>query len=80
MTNLKYLNGELVELGVPVYREHELSDHMAFRVSVIGRVKIYKGDRDCPEHIYIGHTVLPIDAVIEYNAFGVHNQYKLVLQ
>lgn len=77
MTNLKDLDGRLIELSIPIFCENKLGVYMGFRVGTIGRVVVNHGDRDCAEHICIGSAILPIEAVVKCDIF--YNQYELVV-
>ncbi len=74
---LSDLDGQLIELSVPVDDGSEL---WLYRVSTIGRVHVHGGDRDSPEHISVGTSHLPINALVLKDWRFVRDYYILVTQ
>ena len=74
---LAALNGNLIELVLPVQQDHESGSYLGCQLSVTGRVTVVQGDRDCPEHIRIGSTVLLAETKVRRDWEYVRDLYQL---
>lgn len=63
--HLKDLDGQLIELHVPVLRGRSDNDYLGMAINTVARVKVISGDRDVPPHIQLGQSVLPLDAKVK---------------
>ncbi len=74
---LRNLDGQLIELSVPILRGMAGNDYLGTAIHTVARVKVIYGDREVPPHIQFGQSILPLDVKVERQGlFGIHF-YKL---
>ena len=77
LVSLETLDGQLIELVLPVQQISEVAIHLGCQMSVVGRVMVSRGDRDCPPHIRIGRSVFLCSTKVRRDWSYVRDLYVL---